>query len=126
MGKLSGALQLKCPRCEQGHLYETKNPYSIGNMFTMMRNCENCGLRYEKEAGFFYGAMYISYALNIAFFVTATVAWYLFFENGIDWRIYISLYVLITVLLVPVNFRYSRSLWLSIMTKFEPDKRGER
>jgi uncharacterized protein (DUF983 family) len=126
MGNLSGALRLKCPRCEQGELYETKNPYSIGNMFTMKRNCTQCGVRYEKEAGFFYGAMYISYGINMALFVTATIAWYVFVKGYMDWRVYISLYVLITVLLVPITFRYSRSLWLSIMIKFEAEKRGER
>jgi uncharacterized protein (DUF983 family) len=126
MGNLSGALNLKCPRCEKGELYEVKNPYKPGKMFAMNTHCNKCGVKYEKEGGFFYGAMYISYAINIALFVTATVGWYLFINGHMDWRIYISTYVGITVLLVPVIFRYSRSIWLMIMIKYEPGKTGER
>lgn len=126
MGNLKGAILLKCPRCEQGNLYESKNPYKPGKMMEMHKNCSNCGMRYEKEAGFFYGAMYVSYMLNIALFVIATVVWYAFIEDFIDWRIYIGSYVLLTVLLVPIIFRYSRSIWLMMMIKFEPEKRGER
>ncbi|KPM48384.1 DUF983 domain-containing protein [Jiulongibacter sediminis] len=126
MGQLKSALALKCPRCNQGELFESKNPYQPGKMMTMHTHCSNCGLRYEKEQGFFYGAMYVSYMLNIALFVTATVGWYLFIEDLIDWRIYIGIYVLLTVLLVPIIFRYSRSLWMIMMIKYEPEKRGER
>lgn len=126
MGNLKAAVLLKCPRCEKGNLYESQNPYKMGKMMEMHKNCSNCGLRYEKESGFFYGAMYVSYMLNIALFVTATVVWYAFIEDMIDWRIYISSYVLLTVLLVPIIFRYSRSIWLIMMIKFEPEKRGER
>lgn len=126
MGQVKSALALKCPRCNEGELFESKNPYQPGKMMTMHSHCSNCGLRYEKEQGFFYGAMYVSYMLNIAFFVTATIAWYLFIEDLIDWRLYIGIYVLLTVLLVPVIFRYSRSLWMIMMIKYEPEKRGER
>ncbi|WP_304231925.1 DUF983 domain-containing protein [Jiulongibacter sediminis] len=126
MGQLKSALALKCPRCNEGELFESKNPYQPGKMMTMHTHCSNCGLRYEKEQGFFYGAMYVSYMLNIALFVTATVGWYLFIEDLIDWRIYIGIYVLLTVLLVPIIFRYSRSLWMIMMIKYEPEKRGER
>ena len=29
------------------------------------KNCSHCNLKYEIEPGFFYGAMYVSYALAI-------------------------------------------------------------
>ena len=92
----------------------------------MHSHCEHCGLRYEREAGFFYGAMYVSYMLNIALFVNAVLIWYLFVEDLVDWRIYIGAYVLITILLVPLIYRFSRSIWLYMMIKYEPEKRGER
>ncbi|MGR3811241.1 DUF983 domain-containing protein [Jiulongibacter sp. NS-SX5] len=126
MGKVSNALVLKCPRCGGGELFESKNPYKKGKMMSMHTHCSNCGLRYEKEQGFFYGAMYVSYMLNMALFITATVGWYLFIEGKIDWRIYIGIYVALTILLVPIIFRYSRSLWMTMMIKYEPEKRGER
>lgn len=125
MSKIAAALKMKCPRCHQGNLFVKKNPYTFGNMLTMYDHCSNCGLRYEREAGFFYGAMYISYAINIALFVTATVGYYLFLKPIVDWRWYIFGYVALTLLLTPVIFRLSRSIWLTIMTKYDPEKRGE-
>lgn len=80
-------------------------------------------MKYERETGFFFGAMYVSYALNIALFVTAVVGYFLFFSES-DWRIYIGTYVAITLLLTPVLFRLSRSIWLQFMVKYEPEKRG--
>ncbi|SOE21522.1 Protein of unknown function [Spirosomataceae bacterium TFI 002] len=126
MGKLANALGFKCARCGKGEMFTSKNPYKWGEMMTMHTHCPNCGMLYEREGGFFYGAMYISYALNIALFVTATVGYYLFFDEIVDWRWYISGYVALTVLLSPVLFRLSRSIWLMIMTKYEPEKSGER
>lgn len=126
MSKVSAALSMKCPRCEKGDLYLTKNPYTPGKMLEMHRTCSNCGMKYERETGFFYGAMYISYMLNIALFVTATVGYYWLLEDIVDWRWYISGYVGLTVLLSPVIFRMSRSIWLQAMVKYDPEKRGER
>jgi uncharacterized protein (DUF983 family) len=126
MGNLKGALKLKCPRCEKGEIFEVKNPYKFGKMFVMNTHCSNCGVKYEKESGFFYGAMYVSYMINIGFFVVATVSWYLFIKGHMDWRIYISSYVALTLFLVPVIYRYSRTIWLMIMIKYEPAKTGER
>ncbi len=126
MGQIKSAMAWKCPRCGQGDLFESKNPYQMGKMMEMRRNCNVCDLRYEKESGFFYGAMYVSYMLNIALFVTATIAWYMFVEDRIDWRLYIGAYVVITLMLWPVIYRYSRAIWIMWFVKHEPEKRGER
>ena len=117
MGKLSAAVKLKCPRCGKGELFENTGIIPKKGMFNMLTNCSYCGLKYEKEIGFFYGAMYISYMLNMSFFVAATVAYYIFLEEKIDWRIYIILYITITIFLTKWMYRMSRSLWLMIMVK---------
>lgn len=90
----------------------------------MHESCSNCEMKYERETGFFFGAMYVSYALNIALFVTAVVGYFLFFSAA-DWRYYIGTYVALTLFLTPVLFRLSRSIWLQFMVKFEPEKRGK-
>lgn len=126
MGTVKAALQLKCPRCGEGNQFKSTNPYKKGEMFEMNTHCGNCGLRFERESGFFYGAMYMSYMLNIGLFVIATVAWYLGVDEMLDWKIFIFGYVALTVLLVPIIYRFSRSIWLLIMVNYEPEKRGER
>ena len=123
MGKIVSAVKMKCPRCGEGELYDRSNLFTFKGFFKMKEHCSNCGMKYEKEVGFFYGAMYISYMLNIALFVTATVGYYLLFEEKYDWRYYIMVYLLITFLLVRWIYRMSRSIWLMIMVAYEPEKR---
>jgi uncharacterized protein (DUF983 family) len=125
MGKFITAIQLKCPQCGKGELYGDAGILPQKGMFNMLANCSNCGLKYEKELGFFYGAMYISYGLNIGLFVIFTAAYYAFFENTFDWRWYIIFYVGFTFLLTKMIFRLSRSLWLMTMISFEPKKNGQ-
>ncbi|MEM9340801.1 MAG: hypothetical protein AAGA66_18855 [Bacteroidota bacterium] len=40
----------------------------------MHTNCPTCGLRYEKEPGNFYGAMYVSYGFSTAIFLVTAFA----------------------------------------------------
>lgn len=124
MSKIIAAFAGTCPRCHQGPVFVSKNPYAPGKMFDIHETCSHCEMKYERETGFFFGAMYISYMLNIALFVTAVVGYFLFFSEA-DWRIYIGTYVALTILLTPVLYRLSRSIWLQIMVKFEPEKRGK-
>ena len=125
MSKLGVILTGKCPRCHEGNLYQAQNPYTIGKMTAMNEHCSNCGLKFEKEPGYFYGAMYISYALNIALFVTALVGYLLFFSEKIESLPYMLLYLGVTIFLFPVIFRLSRSIWINIMVKYQPQVRGE-
>lgn len=124
MSKIVAAVTMKCPRCRKGDLFVTKNPYAPGKMFEMNESCSHCEMKYERETGFFFGAMYISYMLNMALFVTAVVGYFLFFQEA-DWRYYISIYVGLTIVLTPIIYRLSRSIWIEIMVKYEPEKRGK-
>jgi uncharacterized protein (DUF983 family) len=112
MGRLKDALLFNCPQCGKGKLFPRKG------LFTMHERCSNCDLKYEKEGGFFYGAMYISYALNVAFFIIVLIVFFNV-EDQVDWRIYMGSYLLITFLLTRFIFRLSRSIWLMLNIKYE-------
>lgn len=83
-----------------------------GKFDKVLEVCANCGLRYEREPGFFTGAMYVSYAFNVAVVVSVFVGVNIL---GID-SLIVSMAVVIgaIVLLVPVFFRYSRVLFLHV------------
>lgn len=115
MGRFKDAVRLKCPRCGEGELFG-----KVG-FFEMQERCSNCDLKYEKESGFFYGAMYISYGLNVATFVVALLIFFMI-EDQVDWRIYISGYVVLTILAVKYMFRLSRSLWLMVNVNYTGEK----
>lgn len=121
MGKLSSILKLKCPRCGKGDLYAHNLYLPISKKpFDMKKYCPECGLRYEKETGFFYGAMFVSYGLNVALFVACIIIHLLFFEHY-GWWAFGIVYVLLTLLATAVIFRYSRSFWIGMYVKHNPN-----
>jgi len=84
----------------------------------MNTRCECCGQSFEPEPGYYFGAMYVSYAINTLFLAVISIALYLLATE-------ITLTMIITVLLIvilgflPLTFRWSRVLWIAIFVKYE-------
>ncbi|MBU6274968.1 MAG: DUF983 domain-containing protein, partial [Bacteroidetes bacterium] len=51
----------------------------------MHDDCPHCGFHFEIEPGFFWGAMYISYAFSVAVSVIFGVATYVVFDDPALW-----------------------------------------
>ena len=111
--KLSGISKCKCPRCRQGEVFESNNPYNLSKMFDLHEHCDNCGLRYMIEPAFFYGAMYVSYGLTVALGVATFVLAHLLFDPTM-WQVISSLGVVL-VLGSPLVLRFSRIMYMYMM-----------
>ncbi len=112
---LSSILNANCPRCRKGALF-THGLLNLKKVSSMHKNCPNCNLRFEKEPGNFYGAMYVSYAFSTGLFlVTAFVLYYFFDDPSIS--VYLITIFLVAVILFPVNFRYSRVIFIHLTWK---------
>lgn len=108
----------KCPRCHKGDVFVSSNPYSLGRIFKMHKNCSHCGLLYEKEPSFFYGAMYVSYALTSGWFI----AWYVLFATGLLQMEALPFALLMAgsiLALSPLTVRWSRLIWLNFFNRFD-------
>lgn len=119
MSQLQAVINCKCPRCREGAIY-THSLFST-NYASMNERCPVCNLRYEIEPGFFWAAMYVSYAFNVAELVTTGIIAAQFLgENEIWWLIGIVLSPIFV--LMPFNFRYSRVLLLHYLSPitFDP------
>jgi len=115
---------LKCPQCRKGNLFEYPNAYYHPTRFNKMHtHCPKCRAEFSPEPGFFIGAMYISYAFNVAMIITALVVTIVLFDPQEKW---IWLVNCITPVLVffPLNYRVSRSVYLHLFgdLKFDPHK----
>lgn len=84
----------------------------------MPKYCLKCGQDFEIETGFYYGAMYASYALTIAITVTVFVAITLL--GLFSTTIFLILDVLALVITMPYITRVSRSVWIAMMIKYSP------
>lgn len=120
--KLYSILSFKCPRCHEGEVFETRNPYKLGKLFQLNEHCPHCGLRFQIEPSFFYGAMYVSYGYSVALFVATYLLMEIIYEPSI-WQVVIALAVVL-LLLTPLVFRLSRITWLNLFVKYQPEKRG--
>lgn len=123
---LLSVLSNKCPRCREGDLFVSKNPYKFkkGEYLKMHEKCSVCGQPTDIEVGFYYGTSYVSYALTIAFSVATIILWWLTIgfsinDNRIFWWLAVNAFLLIV--LQPIFMRLSRSLWISWFVKYDPD-----
>ena len=108
-----------CPKCHQESMYEDQNPYHIANVYKMHENCSHCGLHYQIEPSFFYGAMYVSYGLTVAigiaaFIISKVIIGLSLLQSFI--AIILSLFAL-----MPVTARLARNIYINIFVHFDKD-----
>jgi len=106
----------KCPRCQEGDFFVNTSPFKFKNNLKIYDKCSNCDLRYMIEPSFFYGAMYISYALTVAFSIAIFVIGYLLNLSLIT--SFISI-IVILILLTPLTMRLSRIIYINMFIHFE-------
>lgn len=118
-GPLYSIVYSKCSRCNVGDLYEDNNPYHLSKLSKMKKECDCCGQKFEPETGFYYGAMYVSYALSIiAMFIPAAI---LYFGFDAGFPVLLATILSIYVGLFPILFRWSRNIWLNMFVHFDPE-----
>lgn len=116
--KLYSILTGTCPVCHQESMYMESNPYKMGQVFEMHERCSHCGTKYKIEPSFFYGAMYVSYAVGIAFAVAAFVISYFFLGS----TLLVGFLAIIGTLVgfMPVIMRLSRNIWINFFFSYDP------
>ena len=99
--RLSAILRQRCPRCLKGRVFR--------GLLRLAPSCPTCQLPFEREAGYYVGAFYFGYGLSLAQ-IAPTIVLLLFL--GVSGWVQVGVPVAQLVLLSPLNFRYSRVLWL--------------
>ncbi|WP_317897880.1 DUF983 domain-containing protein [Aurantibacillus circumpalustris] len=110
----------KCPRCHKGDVFTAKNPYALNKIFSMHEHCSHCELKYQKEPSFFYGAMYVSYALTSGWFIIWYVLYITTFPD-IDTMTFALAITGSIVVFSPITLRYSRLIWMNFFFKYSKE-----
>jgi uncharacterized protein (DUF983 family) len=113
---VSAMLTLKCPQCHEGNLFAETNPFVLKKMTLMPEVCPVCKLNFNPEPGFYWGALYTSYALAVGMSLAVFVVMY-FIWGWLVWP-FLLINTLLLIFLAPVLLRYSRVLWIYINFKF--------
>ncbi len=109
--KLISILNQKCPICGKGHVYRKRNHFF--QLPVMKASCEVCHYHYDREPGYFLGAMYVSYGLAVFQGVLAFLIAILLFDDLSP--LTLSLIVVSVIVGFSLwNYKLSRVIWMNI------------
>lgn len=112
-----GILLGRCPRCRRGAVYQ--------GIIKMHNACAYCGFRFDREEGYYTGAMYASYFLAVGALAVIGVLVWLLLGNILSANQGMLLAALVFLPTVPFLFRYSRIIWLYIDVLVDPSQLKE-
>ena len=122
--KLYSIIEFKCPKCHEGDLYPTSLT-SFSKIFTMNDHCDHCGQAFDLEPGFYWGAMYVAYALSSGFLLVAYALIYFLLGTSLITTFFIVFAIIFAF--YGLIFRLSRAIWINIYVSYDPraDKQPE-
>lgn len=109
--RVGAIVHQRCPRCRRGLVFRRR--------MAMYNLCPACGMKFEREPGYFVGAMYISYAFAAFFIgVVSFLVSLVLPELAFAWTVLIAAVLMLP--LVPLMIRYSKVLWMTIDRTLDP------
>ncbi len=111
LDRAMAVLRQRCPRCRRGPVFR--------GWVAMYPTCPVCGHRFEREPGYFTGAMYVSYALAVPTFAVAFLLARRLVPGWSDTAI-LPVALIPFLPLVPVIVRYSRVIWMHLDWTIDP------
>jgi uncharacterized protein (DUF983 family) len=113
---LASILRQRCPRCRSGRIFR----YSIfRGLPKMCERCSVCDLKFEREPGYFLGAMYLSYGL--ALITIALIGALLWAITG-WWITKDTIWAVVLFLpLAPTITLFARVLWIYLDQTIDPE-----
>jgi uncharacterized protein (DUF983 family) len=113
---LGGICRQLCPRCRSGRIFRK----SVFLFPAMNERCLTCGLKFEREPGYFLGAMYIGYGLALAMIaIFSLLLWTL-----VKWSLQRTVLggVLLFLPFAPLLTLMARVLWIYLDQAIDPDR----
>jgi len=110
-GYISAIARQRCPQCRRGIVY--RRPLSMNNL------CPVCGMKFDREPGYFSGAIYIGSILSLP------VGFGLFYLIAMLFPdLHLGVVGLLAAIgflpLVPLTLRLSRVIWIDLGKSFSP------
>jgi uncharacterized protein (DUF983 family) len=117
--KLYSILKGYCPKCQNESMYVESNPYKIIRVLKMHEQCSHCNTKYSIEPSFFYGSMYVSYAVGVAFATAAFLVSFLL----LDFNLLNTFFSIVATLFftAPIIMRLARNIWINLFMSYSKD-----
>lgn len=117
--KLYSIINIKCPQCHEGAFLERK-VYDFSAFTKVRKSCPCCQLNYHVEPSFYYGSMYVAYALGVAIMVAVIVFNLLLFTSFSFVRTF-SMVVGAVMLTAPLINALAKIIWANFFFSYKKD-----
>jgi len=113
--QLISILKGKCPQCKEKNIFNSNGNSLLFRIPEMHDRCENCNFKFLKEPGFFFGAMFVSYALAVGEIITLFLISYFVLKLSVLFTF--GVIAIFAILCSTLNFRLSRTIWIYLFYK---------
>jgi len=121
LGKI---VKMRCPHCGKGHLFANEAAFSFSKLGQVKSECSECSTNFNPEPGFYFGAAYVSWGLTVAMWVAILIGLKTLDAFGVlefgfltHPKTFLLTGVGFTIVLFPILFKLSRSIWASSFIK---------
>ena len=111
---LNRVIKGTCQKKKKTKVFTTNGNPILFKLPKMNEKCAECDYSFHPETGFYFGAMYVSYALTCAEMIAVGIIGLIF-----GWS-FVTIFLIVTaiaILFSMVNYKLSRLMWLNIFTK---------
>jgi uncharacterized protein (DUF983 family) len=114
---LGRGLRKRCPVCGADDLFES--------YFTLRERCLSCGLRFEREDGYWLGAMVVAIGAVILVFALVFLGGVLVTWPDVPWTGLLVATLLLNALVPIVLYPWCMTAWMGLHHAFVPSNRHE-
>jgi len=114
---LSRGLRKKCPICGTGNLFT--------GYFTLPDRCPRCDLEFEREEGYWLGAMVVAMGITEAIFGTVFVGGMLLTWPDVPWTAFLIAGLALNAIVPVALYPWSKTTWMGLHHAFVTTNRDE-
>lgn len=109
MSRIAAILAMRCPHCQKGSIFS--------GFLKMHTHCPVCGVKYEREDGYFMMSVFVGYVMSAVLAVPVIILLYL---NDAEILTYVWVTAVVLFVLSPLIFHYARVIWMHIDELLDP------
>jgi uncharacterized protein (DUF983 family) len=114
---LRRGLRRRCPRCSSKGIFDS--------YFKLKETCPSCGYRFERESGYWVGAITINMAVAEIIFFILFITVILATMPGVEWGPLLIVAVVTNGLVPLVFYPFSKTVWMAIDLHFHRFREDE-
>lgn len=99
-------IRRRCPRCGQGRLF--------AGYFTLVPRCPGCGLRFEREEGFWVGAMIVNIAVTELLFAIVLLGGVILWWPDVPWVALTVAGIAVNAVVPVLFYPWSKTIWMAL------------